>query len=214
MKYYLLKYILASIAITAKYLVRKERWTWMVHFLIGDGSPLRLPRGIILEHLHLLLAQVTVAKKKGAVTQDKNTLRVTFENSPQTFGTPGFWGKPELFYLVGGFTFTLHYKTKGRVTLHGVDRYDWHPWPSGEWAISPFPCRFLLNIAGKLFGNEYFSEDGISNKLWADLVTHANCKEFNSILELNLNSKEFRFYKRRATVQTRKRYRFWTERLL
>lgn len=98
----------------------------------------------------------------------------------------GFYNRPTLFYLLGGFTFLL--RRDGKVS--GKDHYDWHPTKDGKYFTSPLGtgkvAAICMAIADKVFGHEWFvvggfpsGEHGISNKLWDDLRL-VGAREFNS----------------------------------
>src|SRR5699024_2260769 len=90
----------------------------------------------------------------------------------------GFYNRPTLFYLLGGFSFEAIKTSKG-IAIIGEDIYDWHPTQEGNYFTSPLGNNVIINLLVKLmgiiFGGEYFvsngfpsGEAGISNKLWAD----------------------------------------------
>jgi len=102
----------------------------------------------------------------------------------------GFWGRPELFYLIGCFTSNWSLAPDGSgVRFWGADVYDWHPTNEGHWHTSGLPIEdkpwlgVMFSLASKIWP-EYFPVEGfpmgnpgVSNKLWADMP---KAKEFTS----------------------------------
>lgn len=164
---------------------------WLLHYLIGSGHALIVPKSTINACCDTIS---NVIKRdgyvKGSHCIDSSTL----------YDGRGFEGRPSLFYLVGGFTFNIN-TIQGRICLSGVDRYDWHPVQEGNYFTSPLGhgrlILTLVKVLAFVFGKEYFpingfpsSEAGISNKLWEDFSL-VGAREFTShmacVLDMSLD---------------------------
>lgn len=143
---------------------------WLLHYVAGSGTKMIVP-----------LKTVKAAKSAFMETIYRNDRWPVFGNKHCLYHSTlyegkGFYGRPTLFYLVGGFTFVLH--KDGRIS--GKDCYDWHANPDGNYFTSPLGTSkwavFFMALLDLVFGNDWFvtggfpsSEAGISNKLWDDL---------------------------------------------
>lgn len=141
---------------------------WLRHYLLGSGKALRVPTHLLTEAKSALVRAIIYGDSYSSShfgkyhCLDHSTL---YEGS-------GFYNRPSLFYLVGGFTFLL--RKDGKIS--GKDIYDWHPTESGEYFTSPLGTPVAVAILNWIFGNGWFvnvgfpcGESGISNKLWADM---------------------------------------------
>lgn len=166
---------------------------WLRHYVWGSGKAMNVPDNLVQE-----------AKEAFRTTLDRYYAYDGWDNyapsrsSDDPFGAyhclyhstiyegSGFYNRPTLFYLLGGFTFLL--RRDGKVS--GKDHYDWHPTEDGKYFTSPLGtgkvAAICMAIADKVFGHEWFvvggfpsGEHGISNKLWDDLHL-VGAKEFNS----------------------------------
>ena len=160
---------------------------WLNHYLKGSGLAMEVP----MEVVH------------GAKTAFNEAINIdSYNHKYESWGGKycichstlykgsGFYNRPTLFYLLGGFTFKVYASHTGKVLVSGKDHYDWHPTPNGDYFTSPLGenpvILVIVKIAGKIFGDEYFvskgfpsGEAGISNQLWADFEK-VGAKPFNS----------------------------------
>lgn len=160
---------------------------WLCHYLKGSGSALQVPMEVVLG-----------AKSAFGEAIDVDSYNHKYESwggkycicHSTLYKGSGFYNRPTLFYLLGGFTFKVYASHTGEVLVSGKDHYDWHPTPNGDYFTSPLGGNpvilAIVKIAGKIFGSEYFvskgfpsGEAGISNRLWADLEK-VGAKPFNS----------------------------------
>ena len=93
------------------------------------------------------------------------------------YDSSGFYGRPELFYLVGGFVLEVT-EHDDHVHVTARDVYDWHPAETeGDepfWFVSPLPVRLPGEWAWctwDVFGHTFFAPAfdgalGVSNYLW------------------------------------------------
>ena len=164
---------------------------WLLHYLRGSGEDMAAPSHVVREAVSAIsLAVVYHARNAMACSAgDIKSGRYCLNHSTLYKGC-GFYGRPTLFYLVGGFSFTYE-----DGTVKGVDRYDWHPTASGEYFTSPLGSSWWMNLivrcAGVVFGRQYFvangfpsGETGISNRLW-EAFELVGAKPFNTIVELS-----------------------------
>lgn len=151
---------------------------WLRHYIIGSGTALNVPANLVKQAKSALLAAIQA--------NDYGCRRNPFPfggkycvNHSTLYEGRGFYGRPTLFYLLGGFSFRL--RRDGKVS--GKDCYDWHPTVdyNGEkkYFTSPLgtgnAARVLCAFLGWLFDDKWFvvggfpsGESGISNKLWDD----------------------------------------------
>lgn len=164
---------------------------WLHHYIEGTGEDMVVPYKTVLE--------AKSAFDKAIVADNYNHLYDTLEgrycvNSSVLYEGSGFADRPPLFYLLGGFSFTVskvEYDGTAYAVVSGTDHYDWHAADEeGHYYTSPLGdgniIKAMLSIAGKLFGEQYFplegwpmKEAGISNQLWEDLKL-VGAKEFDS----------------------------------
>ena len=156
---------------------------WLTHYAWGKGRDKEVPSHLISQvedTFHLAI-------ERGMVDGDS-----IFIHHSTLYEGSGFNNRPELFYLVGGFTATYQ---EGTVVFQDV--YDWHPTSEGDWFTSSFNIPVwghkLLN---RVFGEKYYplsgfpsGNSGFSNKLWADLEK-VGAKSFTSFgkCEMDLSS--------------------------
>lgn len=145
---------------------------WLRHYVLGSGVALKIPSEEVVKAKEALMTTIIEdGAKKGGI---RNGYHCVYHST--LYKGVGFYGRPTLFYLVGGFTFLL----RRDWLVSGKDRYDWHPDGEGNYFTSPLGdskvVSVLITLLDKLFGNEWFvkegfpsHETGISNKLWADL---------------------------------------------
>ena len=207
----------------------KQRFQWLFHYLQGSGQPLHLPSEVITgvaQTLARLWAATVPDALTGKLAGQRFENNVILGHSTEYEGS-GFQGRPEAFYTVGGFHYTVKIDQRlGKVELDGTDVYDWHEIASeswdeesfsyvttGQWYTSPFPQRYgwLVQLAAKVFGSEYFvvggwpmGEAGISNRLWADLV-QVGAKPFTTVVNHSWGIREWRLIAWAASPELRTR---------
>lgn len=189
-KLHILRALLTA-ALWAAYLLRQQdRYLWLLHYLRGTGETLWVKEEHLLALLPTLKREWDWALEHpdcegSTLVKSVHTRRGSFIDRVGFWSTTlyegrGFGSRPELFYILGCFTFTVRHDRDAAqggyvVTVEGADRYDWHATPEGEYYTSP-TARWAVALAGLVFGREYFplqgfpmGEPGISNRLWADL---------------------------------------------
>lgn len=180
----------AGISVRISYV--KYPLIWLRHYLRGSGEDLIVPRKIV-DDAYAAFIQTIAAH--GGYEDPSYCLY-----SSTLYVGRGFYSRPVLFYLVGGFTFAMERVGDNKVVFKSVDRYDWHPTEDGAFFTSPLGhgivCRVLCAVLGFMFGRKYFGNEdsvtgeyGISNRLWFDML-QVGAKEFDSIIE----SSAFREY--------------------
>lgn len=177
---------------------------WLRHYLIGSGKSIEVPSWIVKEGTNAMkvaIEEANIAYEDQFEGFDpyankyEGLLRPYCVYHSTLYEGSGFYGRPILFYLLGGFTFRLYYNSKNnQFMVSGKDHYDWHSTVaddgSHQYFTSPLGTSkfvvFLVHLVGKIFGNEYFvtegfpmDEAGISNRLWEDMKK-VGAKEFNS----------------------------------
>lgn len=164
---------------------------WLNHYLKGSGSALKVP----MEVVHGAKTAFNEAIDIDSYNHKYESWSGKYCICHSTlYEGSGFYNRPTLFYLLGGFTFKVYTSYTGRVLVSGKDHYDWHPTYDCEgepqYFTSPLGNSVLMNLIIKLmgfiFGRDYFvtagfpsGEAGISNKLWADFEK-VGAKPFNS----------------------------------
>jgi len=158
-------------------ITKRERYLWMAHYLSRKGTDMVVPDRL----LKCLDRDVFMYDDDGVIVST---------DYPES----GFYGRPELFYLVGGFSYncevvgdTLH--------VHAIDVYDWHPvkeydWYTGQlkdswYFVSPVPIineKWVWRL-NDFFGHTFFDysfdgQFGVSNYFWDWL----DGKPFKSIM--------------------------------
>ena len=170
-----------------QWMIKENNWNlplkWLLHYLEGSGTDLLIPNEVIDEAEEAILSAFTKDLKfetgyKSPFNRDSKY----FVNHSLMYGSAGFEEKPILFYLVGGFTYSL----KG-MKLYAEDVYDWHPnkGENKEYFSSPLGEEFapLFRILDSMFPYGWFDgENGsVSNKFFADME-EAGAKPFKSII--------------------------------
>ena len=175
---------------------------WLRHYLVGSGKAMEVPSWIVQEGTGAMKRAIEKAQLAAEdpyngfdpyADQYGDLLRPYCVYHSTLYEGSGFYGRPILFYLLGGFTFRLYWRN-GQFMVSGKDHYDWHATVdrdgNRQYFTSPLgtsrPIVFLIHLMGKLFGEEYFvtngfpmGEAGISNRLWEDFKL-VGAKEFNS----------------------------------
>lgn len=158
---------------------------WLRHYLRGSGEDMIVPQKIVDDAYNAFINTISV---HGGYDDPSYCLY-----SSTLYVGRGFYSRPVLFYLVGGFTFSMERIDDENIVFKAVDRYDWHPTEYGEFFTSPLGhgilCRVLCAVLGFVFGRQYFGNEnsvtgeyGISNRLWFDML-QVGAKEFDSIIE-------------------------------
>lgn len=187
---------------------------WLLHYILGTGKDLTVPKSVMKQARPLFEGRYGAFIK---AEEEKNTVCVY---SSILYEGSGFHGRPSLFYLVGGFTYTAEVDKDG-VLVKLSDHYDWHADQYGRYFTSPIGTgKFISKIATLIFG-DYFSSDnsvtgevGISNKVWEDLKL-VGAKEFDTYGELFfVPTKEnpFVFKKQSGWIVSSDRGYIWTHR--
>jgi len=170
-------------------MTQQLRYKFMIHYLSGDGSD---------------------------VVVDQNTLKCFDENfwgrmllneyrsiHSTDYESHGFYGRSELFYLVGGFGYK--YSINGStICITANDVYDWHPAINscGEsfWFASPIVKlpTWIRNTINTLLGfdaiiDTFEGGDGISNEFWyrlngTEFTTKMSWTINSSVLDIELNN--------------------------
>jgi len=188
----------------------KQRFSHMFHYLKGSGTFKTLGE----EHRGFFKLIATMGLCYGGsnyhysslpiIKKDGRKIKIGWHHSTLYSGA-GFKNRPELFYMIGGFSFSIC-KRGNRLIVSGKDRYDWHPNGVDEsgreiWFSSPLGGgklgRFAIWLMSIVFGREYFTlgnntvtgEAGISNKLWYDLQ-QVGAREFNTMWSFTYGVKE------------------------
>lgn len=201
-KLYVLKLIIMAIikmAIIINIKGLKYPLTWLLHYLEGSGAPMEVP-SCLVQSAKSAFSKAIWYDCYGTIEGGEWEGKYCVSHSTLYEGC-GFYNRPILFYLLGGFSFEAIKTSKG-IAVIGEDVYDWHPTKEGNYFTSPLGNNILINLLVKLmriiFGNEYFvshgfpsGETGISNKLWADFEK-VGAKPFKSKFKTVLwTSKEF-----------------------
>lgn len=149
----------------------QARYEWMAHYLLGDGMPKRLV-------------------DDGGITP-MQWLDMAYDGTgsrlwdSRNYNNCGFYGRPELFYLVGSFTAHIHVNdeevvrelyypaSRGEITPADVlrqagvmvwaeDVYDWHPMQmnDGDWGYYASPIPIIPSSwvwpLNDFFGHTFF----------------------------------------------------------
>lgn len=183
---------------------KRERFKWLLHYLLGSGQDLGFPKK------RLLLRTIAQGRWRGKYSINReNGYRYNLFHSLHYDGY-GFWGRPESFYMVGGMSFLVEFKGRS-VHITGKDVYDWHPTSNGDYFGSPIPKKFMrfFRIARRIWGDEYFTLEGfpmggpsVSNKLWEDMEL-VGAKPFTTKVDITIDKYEWRKHARKAAAKRR-----------
>lgn len=157
---------------------------WLAHYLKGSGRAMQVPREIVEQAKSAIMHSVVQAHTsyQAPVCAGTNLDHIPRNKyclySSTIYEGRGFYNRPTLFYLVGGFTFLL----RRDWLVSGKDRYDWHPngfSADGEpqYFTSPLGGPKLMKVLEFITGKHgWFTpagfpmkEAGISNRLWDDM---------------------------------------------
>lgn len=188
---------------------------WLNHYLKGSGKPIKVPAELVQQARMALLVAIKKddyrqtdkkwRKVYGCELEFKDFLRGKYCVSHSTlYEGRGFYGRPSLFYVMGGFSFNV-YKKDNKYIVSGKDFYDWHPTREGKYFTSPLGRNKIMlsivKVLGHIFGDDLFvtngwpmGEAGISNKLW-DKMHQVGAKAFYSYFEnIDLNITPYEEY--------------------
>ncbi|MDK2839539.1 MAG: hypothetical protein PWQ83_1089 [Thermosipho sp. (in: thermotogales)] len=159
---------------------KKYPYKFLLHYVLGSGKRMLLPEDVAIGVEETLISSIP----SGGV-----------KHSTKYVGR-GFWGRPTMFYLVGGFSYRrVKYRRDGSILIKGVDRYDWHHTRDykgvKQYFTTPFPKQFVW-VLSKIFGEKYFpmegfpsGKPGISNRLWQELES-VGAKSFDTYIRINI----------------------------
>lgn len=171
---------------------------WLLHYLKGSGKAKEVPPYLFQKASGALAKAIRDNVYGDDIYRIKS--RYCVYHSTLYEGS-GFADRPSLFYLVGGFSFTLIkpkwlWDREGWFLVSGHDVYDWHANEQGFYFDSPLGNSGIMKVAvtvlSWIYGKEYFhisEEDGVnmgnaclSNKLW-ETFSQYGAKEFTSYWE-------------------------------
>ena len=177
LKYKITRWALMLIALVFSTITKKGRYKWMYHYLRGKGGTQTVPFKYVQQSSGMF--DRISDGQDGQYCVDSTIL---YEGA-------GFGSRPELFYMIGGFTFNIERLDTEYVRIQFEDVYDWHPAPSDyeeNWFTTPLPRR-LARIGRFIFGDFYFpeygfpmGEQGVSNAFFCDFQRDG-AKEFTSV---------------------------------
>ena len=153
---------------------------WLRHYLVGSGKPLEVPSNLVLQAKSALEEAVRRNNYDTIGDVRKSPYGKFCVGHSTLYEGSGFYGRPTLFYLLGGFTFNVYPRKGGGGVVSGKDHYDWHPAVEDKYFTSPLGSSkgmlLLVKMLGLVFGDDLFvtngwpmGEAGISNKLWHEL---------------------------------------------
>ena len=195
LRLHVLRYLFIVVFFFAAIITRKERFVWLLHYLVGSGRNRQMP--VALVDISMIARG---RRNHRTYIQTKKGYKYHLNHSLEYEGK-GFYGRPEAFYVVGGMTYSIEFKGN-QVFVSGTDVYDWHPDSNGNFFTSALwlPATRLM---GSLFGREYFPVEGfptgtpgISNKLWMDLGS-VGARDFTTFIDVVKSSNEWRKAARR-----------------
>ena len=186
----IIKMLVSCIFWMMYYVTRKERYQFMLHYLIGNGRA--QVAGRIKECFNKEFWASKIAKD--AIYGYRPVHSTDYDHY-------GFYGRPELFYCVGGFGYDYIVKSD-TIVIFAADRYDWHPSVvdgtpfyfgsplpiSLEWDKWESYCWTINSLLGAIILQESF--DGtvaISNLFWEWL----GGREFTTYMRWEFDIKEF-----------------------
>lgn len=163
---------------------RKWACYWLAHFLEGSGETLRADNRVVYsQEEERDLAEMFLQFARWQIGRDL----VPGEHLTGVFTTwdwlvlyqdgeaSGFWAKPALFHIVGGFTLSMWIEG-GLVYVAGLDVYDWHPNKRvqdpetgeihHEWYVTPVDVvrtlpNWVRRLANRALGAEVITPQGL-----------------------------------------------------
>lgn len=100
----------------------KKPCEWLLHYISGSGREKPIPAYVMSKSIKDILYALNIQEDNVVQGRDYT---LHFNNSTLYSGG-GFENRPDLFYLIGGFTATVRVE-EGRVFVKLQDVYDWHP---------------------------------------------------------------------------------------
>lgn len=146
-----------------------RRFDFMRRYLLGNGDSVEYnDTQLVVEDF------LAIIERDLRYGSDDLPFRCLFRHTE--YDGRGFYGRPELFYLVGSFWFDIYVDSdNGIVYFTTIDRYDWHQVESYYdnemmWHFSPLPIVIpfadkVAKIANKLFGYELLRAGAENNSL-------------------------------------------------
>lgn len=191
--------IAALIALTVAHrFTGQARYEWLVHYLLGTGGEKRMSTATTLAILPMLAGGTKLAFEVGyshfggfdlvrnVWLRDGRQLMRIGSYSSTNYNGRGFQGRPEAFYLLGGFTYTVI--SGEQVQIVGADVYDWNANKGGTWFTCPIPKPMYW--ACRLLSRKYFFDGGVSNQLWHDMH-RVGAKPFKTRFDLKVSWEEW-----------------------
>ncbi len=181
--------------------MKKYRYKWLYRYIRGKGGYAYLPQDLVKAILPSLACAYVEAQESRCTQWDGDREVIPFRRTTLYSGC-GFFNRPEMFYMVGCFTFALSY-IGDKVIVSGQDVYDWHPTAQGDWFCSPLPiktaglAKAIAFVLGAIFGRDCFPLKGfpsekpsISNKFWAGLERFG-ARPFTTIFRCHFVAEEW-----------------------
>ena len=188
-----------GILLTALVGIFQVRFRWLFFYLMGSGKPHKIK----VDWESVVRSYNPTVNRFSTFIPGEEIEEIVRIHHSTIYRGRGFWGRPIMFYVVGGMTLFLTIVKNGKnkyVQIYGEDIYDWHPADQfGNYFTSPLPNwllvlpRFLLGTWGEVyFPSNGFPTNlpGISNRLWQDLEL-VGAKPFTTIVDGIVSSKEF-----------------------
>lgn len=172
----------------------QARYEWLIHYLLGKGGEKMISTVSTRQILPLLAGGTRLAFEvgyshfegfdlvKNVWLRDGRQLMRIGSYSSTNYDGGGFRGRPEAFYLLGGFTYTVI--SGEQVQVVGADVYDWNANKGGTWFTSPIPKPMYW--ACRLLSKKYFFDGGVSNQLWHDMGA-IGAKPFKTRFDLTVS---------------------------
>lgn len=188
----IIKFVVCVIMFIAYKLSNKERFNFMLKYLIGNGEDIHLPINYGVD-INFWTDKFNHDIRKWGVWRPVHSTN---------YDKFGFYGRPELFYMVGGFEYRSYFY-ENYIYITAIDKYDWHHTSDNDgepfYFASPLPislkwekyediCFDINNFLGVIILQEGF--DGtvyISNQFWEWL----GGKEFSTHMKWRFPKEEF-----------------------
>lgn len=177
----------------------QARYGWLAHYLLGGGGEKVMPPAHVREILPMLAGGTRLAYEVGhshfggfdlvrsVILRDGRQLCRIGSYSSTNYEGSGFGGRPEAFYLIGGFTYTV-ISGPGGVQVVGADVYDWNANKGGTWFVVPIPKPMYW--ACQPLSKKYFFDGGVSNQLWHDMA-RVGARPFKTRFDLQVSWEEW-----------------------
>lgn len=131
----IIKFVTICVFIVLKFATKKARYGYMINYLTKgeDQFPTK--------ELECLTAEHFIKCYDEYVERFRPVHSTIYDNA-------GFYGRPELFYMVGGFEFDIE-SDKDNIMISAKDVYDWHHMKDSEgipfYFASPLPFNLSWN---------------------------------------------------------------------